>query len=288
MELLLRVPEHVAEDEAALGVGVLDLDRLAGGGAHDVARTLCVAVGHVLDQADETDHVGLRLAAGDRGHGADDGGRAAHVALHVLHAGARFQRDAARVEGDALAYQGNRGGLLVLGAHPFHHDEARAANGALAHAEQRAHAELGHRGDIEHFDLEAEFGQLLDAVGVAFRVEDVRRFADEVAGEFDAFGLGGERRVVGAGAGGAVGDDRDGGEGRFLFRLQRQAVLVESVAGETCAEGEVGGRAAIRRADDGERLGAAEQRALDQRCCGLLPPEVRCSGFLADADSEHA
>ena len=79
----------------------------------DVAGPLRGAVGHVLDEADDADGVDLGLARGERVHQADDGGGAAHVALHVFHAGGRLDRDAAGVEDDALADEGDR---LILGA----------------------------------------------------------------------------------------------------------------------------------------------------------------------------
>ncbi len=45
-----------------------------------------VAVGHVLDQAEDADRVHLGLAGGQGVHQAGHGARAAHVPLHVLHA----------------------------------------------------------------------------------------------------------------------------------------------------------------------------------------------------------
>ena len=45
----------------------------------------------------------LGFSRRQRMHEADDAGRAAHVALHVLHAGGGLDRDAARIEADALA-----------------------------------------------------------------------------------------------------------------------------------------------------------------------------------------
>ena len=86
LEPLLRVPERVGEDEAALGVGVDDLDGLARHRREDVAGAHGVAVGHVLDEADDADGVDLGLARRERVHEAGDRGGAAHVALHVLHA----------------------------------------------------------------------------------------------------------------------------------------------------------------------------------------------------------
>ena len=108
LELLGHVPEHVGQHEAAFGVGVDDLDGLARHRGDDVAGPLRVAVGHVLDEADGADGVDLGLARGQRMHQADDAGRAAHVALHVLHAAGRLDRNAAGVEADALADEGDR------------------------------------------------------------------------------------------------------------------------------------------------------------------------------------
>ena len=102
------VVQHVGQHEAALGVGVDDLDGLAVHRLDDVARALGVAVRHVLDEADGADRVDLGLARGERVHQADDAGRARHVAFHVLHAGGGLDRDAAGVEGHALADEGDR------------------------------------------------------------------------------------------------------------------------------------------------------------------------------------
>ncbi len=112
LNLSVNVPERVGQNEAPFRVGVDDFDRLAGHRLENVARANGAAARHVLDQTDHADRVDLGLAAGERVHQADDAGRARHVAFHVLHAGARLDRDAARVEADALADEGDRLGLL--------------------------------------------------------------------------------------------------------------------------------------------------------------------------------
>ena len=108
LELVLHIPEHVGENEPAFGIGIDDLDRLAGHGFDDVARPLRIRPGHVLDEADGADRVDLGLARGERMHQADDAGGARHVALHVLHAGGGLDRNAAGIEDDALADEGDR------------------------------------------------------------------------------------------------------------------------------------------------------------------------------------
>jgi hypothetical protein len=97
----------------------------------------------------------LGLAGGQRMHQAGDGGGAAHIALHVLHAGGRFDRDAAGVEDHALADEGNRL-FLRLAAVPAHDDDARRPGGALGHAEEGAHAEFLHVLFGQRLNLDAE------------------------------------------------------------------------------------------------------------------------------------
>ena len=93
----------------------------------------------------------------------DHAGRAPHVALHVLHAGGALDGDAAGIEADALADEGDRL-VAALGAVPAHDDGAAGPRRTLADAEQRAHAELGHGLDVEHLDVDAE---LLELAGAA-------------------------------------------------------------------------------------------------------------------------
>ena len=103
---LLRVPESVAENQPALGVGVDDFDRLAAGAGQDVAR-LDRACRPACSRPSGTTPIDLdrRAEQRDRAHRADHGGAAGHVVLHPLHALGRLDRDAAGVEGDAFADQ---------------------------------------------------------------------------------------------------------------------------------------------------------------------------------------
>ena len=103
IETALRVPEHITENEATFRIGIEDLNRLTRHGGDDIARTLGIAVRHVLDQADNTDGIDLRLAARQGAHQADHGSGTAHIALHFVHAGTRLERDTATVKGQALA-----------------------------------------------------------------------------------------------------------------------------------------------------------------------------------------
>src|SRR5689334_20257149 len=117
-------------------------------------------------------------------HQPDHAGRAAHVALHVLHAGGALDGNAAGIEADALADERHRL-IATLGAVPAHDHGAARPRRTLADTEQRAHAELGHGLDVEHLDLDAELLELAGAAGELLRIEYVRRLVDEFAGDDD-------------------------------------------------------------------------------------------------------
>ena len=212
-QILLRVVEKIGEDEPALGVGVDDLDGLAGHRGDDVAGTLRIGIRHVLDEADNADDIGLGLPLRQRGDGAGDGSGAAHVALHVLHAAGRLDGDAAGVEDDALADEDKRLGFRV-GAGPAHDDDARRPGRALRNADERAHLEAANRPLVEHLHRDAVLGELLEAVGELDGAEDIGRLVDEIAGEIDAFGDGRPGRPGAANLGRII--DRHGNGNRLL------------------------------------------------------------------------
>src|SRR5882757_6573889 len=246
LELLLRVPHGVAQDQPALGIGVDDLDGLARHALDHVARPLGVAVRHVLDQSANAHDVGARLAAGQQAHRAGDGAGAAHVPFHVFHAAGGLQRDAAGVEAHALADQRHR--LLRLGpVHPAHHQELRFALTALADGQQHVHAELLHLGLAQDLDLDAELGELAGAAGEFDGIEHVGGFAHQVAGEEHRADRGFEP-LVGATRLGRTGHrHRDLLERILLLGLVLGLVLVEAVVAQLRAERDAGGDLARRQ-----------------------------------------
>ena len=129
----------------------------------------------------------LALRRSQRLHQPGDAGRARHVALHVLHAGRRLDRNSAGVEAHALADERDRR-LAFAAAVPAHHHDAAFARRALADTEQRVHAELFQRGKVKHFHGDAGLFQASGAAGEFFRIEDVRRFVDQIARKVDAVG----------------------------------------------------------------------------------------------------
>ena len=226
--------------------------------------------------------------AGDGQHGVKDDGGAGHVGLHVAHAEARLDRDAAGVEGDALAHErdlggGPGGGVLDL-------DQARLPGGALADAEDAAEAFLFQALLVPHGDLDGQaLGQFLGGVREGFGVEVARRLVDQGTGRVDGLADQGgtvQDRLQGL-VGGEVRDDHD-----VLHRVL-QAVLGGAVLGEGVGAhrgalgdgGDVGERRRRKgqgdRADAGEladgRAGGAAERLFGERLRG---------GELADA-GEH-
>jgi hypothetical protein len=84
---------------------------------------------------------------------AEHRGAAAHVELHLVHLVGRLDRDAARVEGDALADERDRPGVLRPPA-VFEHDQLRRLARALRHRQERAHAQLLQRRAVERAGLD--------------------------------------------------------------------------------------------------------------------------------------
>ncbi|ETC89701.1 hypothetical protein XHC_0763, partial [Xanthomonas hortorum pv. carotae str. M081] len=138
----LGVGQRIAQDQAAFGVGIADLDGLAGHAGDHVGGAIGIAVDGVFHRRHHHHQVDRQLGL-DRGHeGADDVGAAAHVVFHFLDAALRLEVDAAGVEGDALADQ--HIGARIAAAVPLQHDQVRAVGRAARYRQQRAHAERFH------------------------------------------------------------------------------------------------------------------------------------------------
>ena len=102
------------------------------------------------------------------------------------------------------------------------------ARRALADAEQRVHAELLHRLDVEHLDVDAGLLQHGHAAGEFFRIEDVGRLVDEIARHQHA-AVDGLARRIGASHRGRVadGDRHRALVGRLVLVLALGLVAVE-------------------------------------------------------------
>jgi len=101
-----RVRQRIGQDEAALGVGVHDLDGLAVGADDHVAWSLRGRPRHVFGRRDDRHDIERQLTGGDDVDGREHGRCPGHVVLHPAHVLGVLERDAAAVEGDSFADQG--------------------------------------------------------------------------------------------------------------------------------------------------------------------------------------
>ena len=231
--LLRGAGQRVGQDQPALGVGVEHLDGLAAVHAQDVTRAGGGAGRHVLGQCQPAGDVDAQAEPGGRDDGGEDGGGAAHVALHRLVVARGLEGDAARVVGDALADQ--REGLRRLGVRVRELDQARRMDRALTDAEDAAVAALGERLLVEHLDLDAVLlARGRGDGGEGLGGEVVRRGVDQVAGAVDL--LGQRDRAVGGGLVGLV--TRLGAEQRDLGERLLRAVAVLRVLLAALVDGE--------------------------------------------------
>ena len=136
-----RPGEAVGQDQAALGVGVEDLDGLAGEGADHIPRHGALPGDPVLTGGDYSHSIypGPRRRQGPQGAGR--GCRAGHVPLDALHGVPGFKGVAAGVHGDALAHQAQDLAALRR-AHVAQHHQRRGMAAAVPHGQQAAQALL--------------------------------------------------------------------------------------------------------------------------------------------------
>ena len=180
----LGVGQGIAQHQAAFGVGVEDLHSLAAHGGDDIAWASRAAARHVLGTGQNAHQVDRQLEFQHGTQGAEHAGGAAHVVLHLVHAGTGLEADTAGIEGNAFTYQGVR--LLgLLAAVVLHHDQAWRLVAALAHGIERAHAQVLDLLLVQHFNLQALelFAQCLGLFAQECRVADVRRQVAQVASE---------------------------------------------------------------------------------------------------------
>src|SRR5690606_28012187 len=102
----LGVGQGIAQYQTAFGVGVEDLDGLPAHGRDDVTRARGATAGHVFGAGQQAHQVDRQLQLEHGPESAEHTGRAAHVVLHLVHAGSRLDADATGIEGDAFADQG--------------------------------------------------------------------------------------------------------------------------------------------------------------------------------------
>ena len=263
----------------------------------DVAGLGGAAAGHVLAGRDDADHVDRRASC-RRARGTCRARCAAprHVELHLVHLARRLERDAAGVEGDALADQHDR--LLAL--RPRRCSAARSAWAAGASRCATASSapmpsfsmSLRSSTSTSSLNSRASFSRLVGEVGG--RADVGRQVAEVLASVVPSavatascsacveLGLGAERQHHAAASAGAR---------RLLLRLE----LVEAVERVAHAEHRVAHVPAQRpRRRPSCRPGRAprpSRRAPSARWRRRAPrrgTRLRRLGFLAQPDQQHA
>ncbi len=165
------------------------------------------------------------------------GGSAAHVALHVLHARRRLDGNAAAVEANALAHEGERR-LVGRPARPAHDAEPRRPRRAPRHAKQRVHAQPSHLIGRQDFYLEPQRTKRLELRGEFDRAKHVGRLAHQFTGQQRALHYRhafGRCLIHGALVGNDEGDFEDGG---LITVRGLRLVLVETVVPKAYAGGD--------------------------------------------------
>ena len=201
-----RVGERVTEDQAALGVGVGDVDLLAVERGDDVAGPGRMRPGHVLDGGRDRQERRSGRQARDRGDSRDHGARTGLVHLHLFHPGRRLDADPTRIEADALADDGEV--TIEAVALPFlpgaHDDHPRRVVAPPTDRHEHPHPQLGRLLGLDHVDPEAVLlGDRARLVGEDLRADvvggpvregpgDVRTLRDDDP----ALGGRGQRRTI--------------------------------------------------------------------------------------------
>ncbi len=261
--LALRPGHRIAQDQATLGIGVDDVHLLAVERSDDVTGTRGVRAGHVLDCRCNGKQRRAGREARDRLDRGDHRTRPGLVHLHLVHPIGRLDADAARVEADTLADDGEVAaqGITLAGSTRAHHDHLGRVVAALADGHEHPHPELGR--SLRSDDLERKPVTLgdrprllgkderrhLDSRAIGQRARGVRSLADDHAA------------LCGRGYGGRVraGQDKD----EFIERRRSGDVAPVAVRRRTGRFGRrpVQGAWVVRALDD-----PAGDQTRHQRC----------------------
>ena len=252
------VVQAVRQHQPALGVGVVDLDRLAVRGPDDVIGLEGGLADHVLGRADHRHDLDRKAKLGDGTRRLEHRRRARHVELHPDQAARRLQRVPARVVREPLADQtehdaGPRPARLVA-----KDDRERRLRRPLRHGEEQPHPAPLHPGPV--VDARGErgvlLGQLAGAIGQLLRPHVPRRRVLEVAGPVGRLGE----------------DGREPGLGPVAAQHGERGHLARPVVGRP---GQVAGEAVAGErgpVDDApRRLGRLERHAVERERDRLRP-----------------
>ena len=181
--LLVGERERIGENEAALGVGVADLDGEAVARAVDVERPERAAGDRILDGRNEHAQPHRQLPVHDHVGEREHGRGAAHVLLHQQHRAFGLDVEAAGVEAHALADERHLRRRRIA---PGEVDQARRAGGGAAdRVDEREIAGEEIVADDHARGRAVAAGERGGRIGDLGRPHVVRRRIDEVAREID-------------------------------------------------------------------------------------------------------
>ena len=173
---LARVQQAVGQHEAALGVGVVDLDAGPVHRADDVSRAHRLVADHVFSRADHSQQPDRNAKLRDRAEGFEYRCATGHVELHVHHAGAGLDRQPAGVERHGLADE-RRQRAARAGPVVAQRDQRGLCAAGLRDRRERSHPaleQLRPTGDV-HAHAVDRCGQFACANSQRSGIEVVRR-----------------------------------------------------------------------------------------------------------------
>ena len=181
-----HVMQRIAQYQPAFGICVDDLDRGAAMQTEDIARAIRGGIQSIDCQGHRGDDVDAGLPAGQGGDRPGHRGTAGHVALHVPHALSWLQRDAAGIEGDALADQRHRLFRRRLSAGPMQQQQPWRNDGSGPHGQEPAAALTGQVVGLQHLDPHAQrFDNRPHLIDEALRRDEIGRRVGQIAGQGD-------------------------------------------------------------------------------------------------------
>ena len=144
-----RLGEAVRKNEAAFRVGILHFHRAARIGREDVARLQGRSRRKVFTGGGDGDEIDGKSQVRNGLHRCKHGSGARHVVNHVAHLRGGFERNTARVKGDAFPHE-NDGRIVTLAAVITQFDHCRRHGASLSNAQKSAHAERFERGSLKN------------------------------------------------------------------------------------------------------------------------------------------
>ena len=214
--------EGVRKNEAALRVGVSDLDRNARAAVQHIKRTEGVPRNAVLNRRDQDAQPHRQACHHDHTRQAECGRGTAHILLHQLHTGRRLQVEAAAVKTDSLTDDRH---FRIARLAPPNIDQPGRAVGRAAHCMYHRVILLEQVVADDDAELRLELsGQFTRRAGQLRRPHVRGRRVDEITGQRDGTGGAQDGTPI------RLGRPDEFGLGRVDLRVAVEAVCAERPA----------------------------------------------------------